>query len=186
VNKRKLVGLIIGFVLIACVVGVGVFFIVKPKPIGGPDVELSTQYRLVSMQAGLYYYNKPDGSGMPSDKIEDQIDFIQNDHSFGIFENDWKTFRIRFVQGGSHNFDFRFVVTKLKRGNGGLEGNVTHIYNGKLISYRILATRDFINLIDYSSYEVEITSDRYEEAPKTDIFREDIPIFSFSRKVGDA
>jgi len=128
------------------------------------------------MQAGLYYY--PDTVGMPSTRL---IEFIQNDASYGVFENDWKTFRIHF-EHGSDKTDLKFVVTKIKRGNGGIEAKIKHIYNGKLVSYNVVATRSRINLIADSSFEVEVTSLEPTESPKIEIFRENTIIISFTRQ----
>jgi hypothetical protein len=176
VSKKKLAITIICTILVGSVLGVGIFFWVNPKPIGGPDVVLGDKYYLAQMQSGLYYY--PDANGLPTDNL---IDFIENDASFGTFENEWKTFRIHF-EHGTDATDIKFIVQKIKRGNGGLEATITHIYDKKFITYKVVATKTRINLVAASSFEVEVTSLEPTESPKIEIFREDTVILSFARQ----
>ena len=181
--KRILAFVMLGVIVVGGI-GAVIYFSTRPKPIGGPDLDFNTKYYMTDMAAGLYNY--PDAvTGM---KSEDRITLLNSNtnKSYCMFDEGWKIFRMHFEHTDNNTAltrtaDFAFVVTKMKRGAGGIDANVSHIYDGYIISYRITATRESINVVATAIYNVTVASDEYATPPTKEVFRENITKITFAR-----
>jgi len=191
----------IAFLSIALIVVVGisacVWLATRPKPIAGVgEIELDTRYAVSEMRNGLYRYT--DESGRPYPRatkttldgkivIDEEADkeyiirYRDMEKSYCIFENNWKIFRIKFEHAGKSGVDLSFVVTKIKRGGGGLDATVKHLYGGKILKYRVKVSKTQIIMYDEARYEVDVAEDtKYVEKNVIEVFHEET-LISFWR-----
>jgi len=162
---------------IFCIIIIGVamaaYFILRPKPHGEPGLELNQRYYINEMRSGLFRY-----PGLSTDIIRLQ----PQDHSYAVFENDWKTFRVNFQDADS---SFDFVTTKIKRKRGSVTATVQHINhddNGNIHVYKITTTKEKIVLKSVYIYRVTVASTEYIP-PKVEIVkRNNVTAMVFARK----
>jgi hypothetical protein len=182
--KKKAVAIWLVVILLCTGAGVAIYFAVKPKPIGGPNLELNTKYYLSEIRAGLYYY--PNSIGMPSLEPVHTVQYngTEESTSWCQFENNWKILRMHFANANpAKSFEFVFVITKIKHGGGGIDAVTSHLYNGKVYTYKISATRDSIDFSAAATYTVAVASDDYVPSPKIELFRENTTLISFTRQI---
>jgi len=171
--KRILAAVLIVAVLAG--IGIGAYFIFRPKAARLPDIELNRRYYINELRNGHYRY--PTTTGI----VEGQqlITLNDKDNSYCIFEQDFKIFRIHFTSNGGVTFNF--VMSNVKRSNGSLSATVRHIYDGEIHTYHLTTTHDKIVLKTTIAYRVKISSEEYAPAPIETVHRPGVAVMAFMR-----
>ena len=167
------------FLLIVVGIGLAIYFTFRSNGSQGEDIEQNpTRYYLKELRNGTYKYPDPIDPAAPV-IVYPYIKPIKNDHSYCIFEDNFKTFRVFFIHAKEIQFDF--IVSKYKRSKGRLTATLHHIYDGKIYTYQLSTTKSRINLKATVKYQVMIASEEYKEVTPQWITRKETIFMSFAR-----
>jgi len=164
------------FVVIVAVTGtaIGLYFALRPTPVIGARIQLNQRYYLTDIRSGFFRY--PDENGMPSDDI---IHMIRYDQSYGIFENDFQTFRLVFAHG-TYRTEFNFIVTRFRHTRTGTTATLRNVFNGELREYTIRTTPTQIKFSSTIVSHVTVASREFAPAPTVEIFRDNVYVLIFA------
>jgi len=158
---------------------VALYFVLRPAPVNHPRIVLGQQYFIKDMRNGLFRF--PNDHGMPSASLDDIITFQNQDRSFAVFEDNWKTFRIRFDHTPTRYTEFRFIVSEIRHtGRQGFRATITHIYDGSLRTYTVTTEPTRIVIRATAITRVLVASEEFAPSPVEEVFRSNTVIMRFA------
>jgi hypothetical protein len=167
------------FLLIVVGISLAIYFTFRNTGSQGKDIELNTKYYLRELRNGMYEYPRDPAVVYPDRNF---IRPTPQNHSYGIFDDDFKTFRIYFLDTKlDTKARFDFIISQHKQRKGRLTATLHHIYKGEIHTYKLTTTQDKIMLTSTVKYLVMIASDEYIETTPKWITRKDTIFMSFNR-----
>jgi hypothetical protein len=181
---KKLAIFMVFIVVLGAAIGTTVWLVKRNKAIDAPDIALGERYYLSAMRNALFRETDETGmlnrdeNGLPTNPL---LEMKTRDRSYGVFENDFKTFTIYFWDGANGYRDFPFVLTKVKRPKGGIKATIKHIYDANIYTFEITANANSIKLDTVSVTRVTIATKEYVPAPVEEVYREKTVVLEFAR-----
>jgi|GEM_PF-1947837 len=175
---RRVAILLIVLVCVVAAAGTAIFFILRPSRVTHLSVELNTRYYIKAMRNGLFHF--PDQYGRPLSGPQHVITLENQDASFAVFENNWRTFRIHFARG-TDSVDKNFIVANIRHtGRRGFRATVTQIYDGALQTMHITASGNRLKLSTDATSLVTVSSWDFEASPTYEIIRANTVVLKFA------
>ena len=168
------------FLLIVIGIALAIYFTFRNTGSQGKDIEQNpTQYYIKELRNGMYEYPQTADPAQPVSPSKNFIRLEKQDHSYCVFDDNFRTFRIYFI--GAKKAQFDFIISKYKQSKGRLTATLHHIYKGQIHTYTLSTTADKILLTSTVKYQVMIASEEYKETTPKWITRNDTIFMSFAR-----